>query len=652
MNIDYSKTLLAYRSYEGPMDFVTRLVHEHVLSDDYLGKKGKVKRLVIGLGKIEEQADKEMLLQSYVGKVRFKAPALYLEEKLDSFDTERAKIIAAGIITNVMLDNGTYGIREEIKRDDNTKERKFRKHLYIQLGDKKPAKDYYKGINLDAGVVNQTTVGSWFISKDQYEFLEQVGSVPYKIWEGCTEELLLKGYSLKTDWGKKKDSKGNRLSEDPILMRKRYATYADKIVNHVKRFPKFYLSAKYDDVWRVYYEAAGLDGARPHGKLWETLMIDSAEPFDLTGEDEKVLKHIIYVTLHGRISIDKANAKFSPTHYQTARSRNPIAATTEKEFGEAILLNKAATALRDYENGDPSTFMFGYDFTNSGLMMAGLSFHSKEMMKASNMGNHKTVFDSHTEFNNSYDLGLCRDDAKDLHTALLHGSTNMTLVKKIEELKGDGSITEDQVNDKNVKAYGDCVRNIATIADWGSIAVGNRQSTLRWSTPDNWKASSNAKMEGVPVRCYAASARHKEGYCQYIVVSSMPLVEDKNGYPIYDKDTELDGVRYPVSVKKRGLYARITHSADAYVLRCVVRALVNAKRPFLLKHDDYIVPPGAVSIVLQAAQEAFSVLYETNMYSKALDEIAEHSPYGIMVPTLHVGAAKNTASVSINFLSP
>jgi hypothetical protein len=83
-----------------------------------------------------------------------------------------------------------------------------------------------------------------------------------------------------------------------------------------------------------------------------------------------------------------------------------------------------------------------------------------------------------------------------------------------------------------------------------------------------------------------------------------------------------------------------------------VKALKKGKRPFLLKHDDYIVPPGAMPIVLKAAQEAFDTLYATNVYRTALDEIAANSPYGIMVPTLHEGTAKNTASLSNNFLSP
>jgi DNA-directed RNA polymerase len=114
----------------------------------------------------------------------------------------------------------------------------------------------------------------------------------------------------------------------------------------------------------------------------------------------------------------------------------------------------------------------------------------------------------------------------------------------------------------------------------------------------------------------------------------------------------LDGVHYPVKVHKRGLFANLTHSIDAYVLRCVVKALRAAGKPFLLKHDDYIVPPSALHIVKKAAQEAFNTLYEVNVYQSALEEIAQHSPYELVIPTLYKGKARNTAGASQNFLMP
>ena len=651
MEIDYSRTLSAYRGYEGAMEELTRKVHEYVLSDEYLGKPSKAKKVVKAITKIAD-INKELLVQTFPGKLHYKLPALHLDDILTPFEHQRSRLIASSIIMNVIVDNGTFSVREEVKKfETSTGQKKFKKFLYIELGGEE-VRDFYKGIHLEPGIVTQTSVLGWSLTGEQREGLSEIASVPYKVWEGCNKELLLHGYSLKEDWMKKVDKNGDPLKEDRIVKHRRYRVYADKIVDHVKRFPKFYLSAKYDHRYRVYYDAAALDGMRPHGKLWETLMIDAAEPFDLTEEDVKVLKHLIYVNIHGRASMENAIKLFSTEDLLFAQFADPLKADTEKELGKFILLNKAAEAVQQYTDGEQSTFMFGYDLTNSGLMMAGLSFHSKEMMKAANLGNHKTVYDCHTEFGNAYNLDLDRDTIKELHTPLLHGSTNKTLATILNSHLGEGAVTEDQVVEANEKAYGLCVRNISTIADWCSNVVGNKQSILRWTTPDGYKASSRAYLEGVPVRCYAASARHKEGYCSYVVVSNMPLVEDSKGYPIYDKNTELDGVHYPVKVHKRGLFADITHGNDAYVLRCIIHELRVAKRPFLLKHDDYIVPPGAQCIVKAAAQEAFKSLYSQNVYKTALEEIAEHSPYYPPVPYLYKGNARNTASASSNFIMP
>ena len=81
--------------------------------------------------------------------------------------------------------------------------------------------------------------------------------------------------------------------------------------------------------------------------------------------------------------------------------------------------------------------------------------------------------------------------------------------------------------------------------------------------------------------------------------------------------------------KRRGLFADITHSIDAYMLRCVTDAVIASGRPILLKHDDYIVPPGAQSLVLEVAQEIFSDMFSNNLYQEAVDEIIENSPYNL-----------------------
>jgi hypothetical protein len=651
MPIEYSKTLGAYQGYTGGMNHITRTAHDLVLGEDCLGNESWVKRLLKGVNKIAA-SNEELLLQTWIGKLRYKLPSFHVKDKFQPHDYEVLKLAMCGVILNVLLDNGTYDIREEVKRLDMPDgSKKFKKFLYIILGGD-PVRDMLKGIHLVPGVVTQHAVHNWQLSGDQRALLADIASVPLKIWDGCTKELLIHGYSMKTDWDTKVDRFGNKLKEDPILKKRRCSVYADKIMDQIKPLPRFYLSAKFDHRFRTYYDAATLEGIRPNGKLWETLMFVAADPFDLTEKDERVLKHIIFNNLYKmKVSMEKACWNFKQRHLDKAKGINPLETTNQDDFGVALLLNRAAEALEQYYAGEQSTFIFGYDFTNSGLMMSGLSFHSKEMMKASNLGGYQTVYDSHTEFGKGFGLDLKRDTVKELHIPLLHGSTNKTLTRILNE-HVEVPITESQVVQAIEKSYGPCVRNIATIADWGTLVFGNRQSVLRWTLPDGYRASSRAELRGVPVRIYACSSRFKEGYNSYVVLADMPLLEDKNGISIYDKDTMLDGVHYKVGVHKRGLFADITHSIDAYILRCVVAALKAAGRPFMLKHDDYIVPPGARQLVMSAAQEAFSVLYGENVYKKAMAEIAEHSPYHPLVPTLYDGKAKNTAVVSNTFLMP
>lgn len=654
MDINSSKTSAAYDHIAAKMEFLSSEVHNYVLRGDYLEKREKA--ITKAITKLAG-GHKELLLQTFIGKLRFKLPQLHLGHQLGEYDMKRVPIIASALVTQVLLDNGSLTLREEVERiKSKSGETKFKKFLYVQLGGT-PERDLYKGIQLEPGVVNQWSVGERRLTGAQREFLAKVASVPFKIWDGCTKPLLLKGYELKVDWNKKTyiDKRGveRPVSEDPICKHNRFGIYADKIVDHVKKFPRFYLSAKYDHRFREYYEAATLDGIRPHGKLWETLMIDAAEPRLVTAEDLEVLRHIIYVTIHGRVSVEQANKRFNMEDLFYAEAVDPMGAKTEKQFGEAILLNKAAEALHCYTSGELSGFLFGYDFTNSGLLMAGCSFKSTEMMRACNLAGLKTVTDSHSVFGKSFGLDLPRDEIKKIHTALLHGSTTKTLKNDLCVALGkEDAVTLQEVEIAIEKAYGPTVHNIDMIASWGGVAVGNKQSILRWRMPDGFIASSKAKMLGCPVHVYVASASHKEHYTDYVVVSDMPLVTDKNGYPIFDKHTMVKGMDYPVRTKKRGLFADITHSIDAYMLRNVTEDLLDAGFPVLLKHDDFIAPPGGHGTIRATAQRVFSELHGANLYQSALNDIAENSPYEVPVPTVILGKGKNKAMDSYNFLMP
>lgn len=654
MDIIPRSTLSSYRLVEDKMEFLTRSVHSYVLDSGYL--ETRFKKIVKAINKIADCFD-EVLVETFIGKLAVKLPDLHMGLKLSDYDMKRANIIAAGVITHILIDNDVFLLDTRTKSEMVQGQKKFFTHQYLKLGGSFKA-DLKKGIEYRPGAVYQHKVDTWKLSSKQKEFLSLVSSVPFTISDVCTHDILLKGYSLKVDWNRSKDSNGRSLSEDPILKRKRISSYADIIINEIKPLSSFYLSAKYCGRDRVYYDAASLEGIRPHGKLWEVLMLDSSVPFDVGSEGEDVLKHLIYVTLHGRVSLEEAVDKFTLEDLLSAESADPMAAEDEDEFGEAILLNKAYQALMDSASGKPSRFLFGYDFTNSGLLMSGVSFRSEEMMKAANIYGSSEVVDSHTLFGAAYDLGtednhcyLERNDIKKIHMGLMHGSMLSSISDLISSVSGR-EVTVDDVSNFNCKAYGSTVHNITNIADWGTQVIGSNYSTLRWTLPDGFKAASRAYFKGVPVVIYCASGKHKEGYVSHVIVSDMPWAEDSRGYPLYGSEVDIGFKSYPVQQKKRGLFANITHSIDAYMLRCITRAVIDAGYPILLKHDDFIVPPCAVPVVLRAAQLVFEELFESNLFQSAIDEIVKYSPYSIPHLNLEVGNADNYIQKSQNFLMP
>jgi len=651
MNISTLQSLNAFNTYIDagkPMDFLTKKVHEYVLQSGFL--ETHEKQIVKSIEHIASRHD-ELLIQTFIGKLRNKLPKLYLGIKLHEYDKERARILAASLITQVIVDNGVYPVEKKVESTTVKGNKKFHTREYMKLGGSF-TKDLLKGIEDKPGVVYQKEVNGWKLKAVEKSYLRRVASMPFVVSDACSKELLMHGYSLKVDWNKTKDKNGRTLPEDPIVRKKRYQVYADTIVDQVAVKPAFYLPMKYCGRSRMYYEAATLDGMRPHGKLWETLMIDSAVEFDLTEEDERVLKHIIYVTLHGRVSVEQANERFTLEDMLTAQAADPLMQTCEEAFGETIMLNKAAQALVDFRQGNPSKYMFGYDFTNSGLLMSGVSFRSEKMMKAGNIGgDFEHVIDSHTAFGSAYDLPLDRKDIKKIHMGLMHGSAMNSIAKAITETLGT-EVTVDQVNAYNEKAYGAPVANIPKLAEWGTIAVGNKQTTLRWTMPDGFSCASRAYLKGVPVMVYSISATHKEGYTSHVVISDMPWIEDKNGFPVFGKEAQVGGITYEVEQKRRGLFANMTHGGDAYMLRCVGDAVMSSGRPMLFKHDDFITPPSALTLVQDTAKDVFNGMFETNLYQRAVDEIVENSPYDLVPLELVMGDGPNTICDSENFLMP
>ena len=627
------KTHAAFVLSGAEMSTFDRFVHEYFFNDYHKRFGEKIFRIVF---EIAERTG-EVLLPSLAGKLFYKLPTTRLDGFPGDYYEAKARYAIAVIICHVLMDSGAVPFRIQHKKVGD----RWETLTLLDMGGD-PVKDVMKGLHFTPGIASQTHCEGWKLKAMDKARLKRLSSIPFEISDVATKELIWKGYTLKEDWDKRIDKKGNRVQEDPNTKRDRYDSYADLIMD--LKGKQFYLELKYSGSGRMFY-LYQLEGMRPQGKLWETLMIDSAEAYYLTEEQQKALIHLIYCTAAGsRVVPDEAAELFDDQMLEDALTLDVMAAEDEESFGEMLLLKKAATALKMSMEGLPTKYMFGWDFTNSGLIMAGLSFHSEKMMSAGNIHLTQDVVDMHSEFGKAYNLDVSRKDIKKVHMPLLHGSTWKGLQEKVQEITGK-PISMEEIIQKNEEAYGPCVWNLINIAQWGVDMLHNEQTRFSWTLPDGFRASHKAYFEAVELKVTSASAyeKHASGKTTHTLTVDMPFAKDRNGMPL---------VSTAGAPKVRGLYANITHSLDAYVLRHVADALLDQGMPFMLKHDDYMVHPSCYEIVLQKAREAFSMLYEMDLYADAIDQIARHAKAEPIVLTLEYGHAPDVTEFAEAFLMP
>jgi hypothetical protein len=453
-------------------------------------------------------------------------------------------------------------------------------------------------------------------------------------------------YTLKDDWNKRVDKDGRKLKEDHNTKVARYKEYSKLIA--ALEDNTFYLEMKYSGSGRMFY-LFQLEGMRPQGKLWETLMIDSAVAYHLDEEQQRALKHMIYVTMSGeRVTPLEAERRLTDEMVNEALTMAEVlgTCTDEEKAGECLLLFKAATALKLSQAGEPTKYLFGWDFTNSGLIMAGISFHEEKMMDAGNIHTRDDVVDMHTKFGEAFKLGIARKGVKKIHMPVLHGASLFGIKRAVNAVT-DEPLSEADILAKLEDAYGKTVHNLIDIADWGVAALHNEQTRFQFTLPDGFRATHKAYYQSVPMYITVASAaeKHEKSHrTSHTIISDMPYAMDNTGKPLI----KVEG-RAP---KVRGLYATITHSLDSFVLRHVTDVLLDMNMPFLLKHDDYMVHPSCYDVVKRESKTVFNVLYEQNLYAKALKEIALHSKSGIPVPELVRGNAANVINEADAYLMP
>lgn len=619
------------------METFVRDVHQYFYSEYFPKHRGKINRIV---AKVADRND-EVLLTTLAGKLHNKLPPVLLRDHPGDYNEVKARREIATIICHCLMDANTFPSKIAHKRNMETGKWETLTTLFLG-GDTR--KELLAGLHLTPGVTSQTRCGGFGLSADHKKRLKRLSSIPFELSDIASADLIYHLYTLKDDWNKRVDKEGRKLKEDYNTKVARYHEYAELI--DALQDETFYLELKYSDSGRMFYRFQ-LEGMRPQGKLWETLMIDSAKSYYLDQEQQRALKHMIYVTMSGeRVTPLEAERRLTDEMVAECLAKDIMTAKDDEEAGEMLLLFKAATALQASQAGEPTKYLFGWDFTNSGLIMAGLSFHSENMMDAGNIHTRSDVVDMHSKFGEAFDLGVSRKDIKKVHMPMLHGASLYGSTRNVNQVSSS-VFSEEEVLSKMKAAYGPEAMNLLDIADWGVKALHNEQTKFHWTLPDGFRATHKAYFQSVPVSITVASAdpKHEKSHrTTHTMVMNMPYAMDNKGLPL----VKVDGK----APKVRGLYANITHSLDAYVLRHVADVLLDMEMPFLLKHDDYMVHPSCYEVVLRESRVVFNELYETNLYQSAVDEISRHSKSKMPAPGLVRGNALNTINEAQAYLMP
>lgn len=595
-------------------------------------------------------SDIEMLYQTFVGKLSCKL-RLPLKGNWHIFQQEEAKVIAASVILEVLMSNGEIPCISKSNRWVEDGIPQFSTELMLTLGGVKTTKDMLKGLHTLPGVVMSKQYGTTKLPAGLKSMFRDVSSMPFVLSDMFNKQEMDHFFTLADDWMK------STRSEDVTVKQARILKNSGIIEDNLSKLPRYFMSINGDSRLRLYYDFQ-LYGARPQGKLFETLMHDAATPKILSVSASNHLKHIIMDVRYHRRTLDKALSKWSEEDYIWARDQDLMTATSQKEIGEMLLVKKAAKALDYYVMGVPCPYIFGKDLTNSGLIMAGNSFKSEEMMTTANMVDPDKAHDSHRDFGNAYKLGISRDDIKRITNALFHGSTTKTISEAVQEallhVDPEASvehITEEFITQKNIDTYGIEVLNIPAIAQWGSNIVSNSRTQLSWKTLDGYLVKHEAKIKRCPFKIRVLSTATSSGYREVQFLKTMPLREQANGMPMYGKNDKVHGAKRGAEVKRRGLYANITHSLDATLLRKIVRMLLDKGEIFLLKHDDYMIAPDMYDDVIEVCNRFFDELRTTNYYQDALNQIADYSAYPLEAPELLNGDFYPEVE-AVNFLQP
>jgi hypothetical protein len=352
------------------------------------------------------------------------------------------------------------------------------------------------------------------------------------------------------------------------------------------------------------------------------------------------------------------------------------------ELGEVVLGYKLAKDYLGMLNcAKPEEYktksLYGRDLNNSGLIMAVSSFRQKELYPITGLDNGDKVLDSHQNLADK--LGLDRNAVKKAHTAFLHGASLeatcsdiryvvveqmmnqkdkvvMDAYIKFSQRKENKHLFKNQARtgyEKFIRwysnelinsdssyydpafagKYNDEVLTAGLYATYGNLVdiVNTIQKLSRTLAPLGQVVYKTLDGQRWFTENFIAKTSFKYRYPkldnELSDRSIFNQIEDKNFKDLLQFTLNNKGsyeIDYPEKgeLKVSGMFANLTHSKDAYVLRKVISNVSL----ILPKHDDYITRLDEMGIVdasiREAIVEADSGEYE-NHYIDAIVSIKD-----------------------------
>jgi hypothetical protein len=621
------------------MDEWTSMVHRHVFE---VLLPLRTAAVVTAITATADSCDR-VLVSTFRGMLSYKLPVCKLKVTQTDGQKRRVAILASAIVTNVLIDEGLLVVtKEKVVTPNGTREYHYVTFTKVNF------KDKLHGVMPEPGVVLQKSIGGLKPVKAQKDFLKLLSDQPFMVHSELSSAVLNKFYTLKDDWDKSHDKNGNKIKWVGAFKRKHYKDMAVEVMELQDCI--YYLAFKYDHRLRVGPEGNRLEGINAHGKTFETIQHCSADKHNLGEGSLSVLVQQLYSAREHRVGLVEASAVIKNHHFTPVTEDVVLASTSQKEMANLWVVKKALESIEHLQAGEDCGNLFGWDFTFSGGIMAGLLFKSPEFLQSGNLYGSDEITDAHARFGELFGIDLDRDTVKSMQQPVMHGGHISGLVNTITEHGYD--MTEDEVHSSLVRVYGESVVNIDAIAQWGATIAHSEYSTMRWTMPDGMIASHKAYQSGVAVENYVASASHKSGYAHTIELTDLPYETTRTGKPLYAKEMLIGKTTHKVKTHLRGLFADILHSVDAYVLRRMVQAIRATGMPILVKHDNFYIHPSSYPLLMATAKEVFKELLASDLLSDILNEIAVHSHVPAVAPEIVYGEAEDRIEESNLFLLP